>query len=65
MNVTEEVINFINDQHKGKVFKTVIKQNVRIKEAPSFQKTIYDYDPHCAGAECFRDLGKEFLTWLK
>ena len=65
LKVTEEVINFINDQHKGKVFKTVIKQNVRIKEAPSFQKTIYDYDPHCSGAECFRDLGKEFLTWLK
>jgi len=65
LKVTQEVIDFINTQHKGKVFKTVIKQNVRIKEAPSFQQTIYEYDRHCAGADCFRELGKEFLSWLR
>jgi len=63
LKVTEEIINFVRNQHKGKVFKAIIKQNVRIKEAPSFYKTIFDYDPHSTGAECFSELGKEFLKW--
>ncbi|MBA7656673.1 Sporulation initiation inhibitor protein Soj [subsurface metagenome] len=63
LKVTEEIIDFVKKQHKDKVFITTIKRNVRIKEAPSFHKTIFDYDKHSSGAECFKELGKEFLKW--
>jgi chromosome partitioning protein len=49
-------------KHYGRaVFRTEIRGNVRLKEAPSFGKTIYDYDAGSAGAEDYRALTKEVL----
>ena len=43
------------------VFKTVIPRNVRLSEAPSYGKSIIDYDPRSKGAEVYKKLAEEVL----
>lgn len=61
LNVTEEIGGMIRRHYGKTVFKTVIPINVRLKEAPSFGKTIFAYDNASAGAEAYRALTKEVL----
>ena len=44
------------------VFKTVIQRNVKLSEAPSFGKSIINYDIDSRGAENYIDLAKELIT---
>ena len=64
LNVTEEIGGMIRKHYGKTVFKTVIPGNVRLKEAPSFGKTIFDYDGGSAGAGGYRELTKEVLSRL-
>ena len=64
LNVTEEITGMIRKHYGKTVFKTVIPGNVKLKEAPSFGKTIFNYDAGSAGAEAYRELTKEVLTRL-
>jgi chromosome partitioning protein len=43
------------------VFQTVIPRNVRLSEAPSFSKSVLDYDPESKGAKAYLALGAELL----
>ncbi len=61
LNVTEEIGQMIRGYYGRLVFKAEIRDNVRLKEAPSFGKTIFDYDNGSAGAEAYRQLTKEVL----
>ncbi len=55
--VRDEVENFF----PGRVFYTAIRKNVRLAEAPSRGMTIIAYEPHCAGADDYREAAREFL----
>ncbi len=44
------------------VLKPAIRRNVKLAEAPSFGKTIFDYEPWCPGALDYRMLARELLT---
>jgi len=55
MQVHEEVKRHFPD----KVFDTVIPRNVRLAEAPSFGKSIMDYDGWSKGARSYKALAKE------
>jgi len=49
-------------QHFGpRVFETLIPRSVRLSEAPSFGKTILEYDNAGAGARAYRALAAEFI----
>jgi len=48
----------------GRVFATVIPVNVRLAEAPSYHKSIREYDPGCKGALAYESLTEEILTCL-
>lgn len=43
------------------VFRTVIPRNVRLSEAPSFAKSVLDYDPESKGARAYVALAEELL----
>ncbi len=43
------------------VFQAVVPRNVRISEAPSFARTILDYDPLSKGSQAYRALADELL----
>ena len=57
--VAIEAINYFKDQ----VYKTMIPRNVRLSEAPSYGKPIISYDPLCKGAEAYKNLAKEILSY--
>jgi chromosome partitioning protein len=50
------------ERHFGdKVFETLVPRNVRLAEAPSHGKSIFDYDKWSKGARAYKKLGQEVL----
>lgn len=61
LNLAQQVVDEARKFFSDRVYKTVVPRNVRLSEAPSFGKPIVLYDPHCVGAESYRELAKEVL----
>lgn len=59
--LSEEVLKQISSSTKARIFKTHIRECVKIAEAPSFAKTVLRYAPSSNGATDFTNLAKEFL----
>ena len=59
--VTDEVKKYFGD----KVFDTVIPRNIRLAEAPSFGKTIAEYDPKSRGGRAYSELAEEVIARAK
>ncbi len=57
--LAREVFTSVNEIFGDKVFQTKIPQNIKINEAQSHGKTIFDYDPHCKGSHAYESLAKE------
>ncbi|HVX48183.1 MAG TPA: ParA family protein [Candidatus Saccharimonadales bacterium] len=53
--VQAEVANYFGE----KLFKTIIPRNVRLAEAPSYGRTIYEHDRWSKGARSYKALAKE------
>lgn len=56
-NVVEDVRKFF----KETAFETIVPRNVRLSEAPSYGKTIFQYDLKSTGAMAYNSLAKEFI----
>lgn len=63
--VTGEISDIIRKQFENAVFRTEIKTNIKLAEAPSFGQTIFQYDWTSTGAECYQDLAKEVIQRTK
>ncbi len=63
-NISKQVIEEvkIHFQDYDYVFKTIIPRNVRLSEAPSFGKPVFQYDRTSKGAISYLKLAKEFLA---
>lgn len=59
--LSQEVLNEIQKNVDVKVFKTKIRECVKIAEAPSFAKSVLKYAPNSHGTEDFIKLAKEFI----
>lgn len=57
--LARETVDEIERHFKDKVFKTRIRTNVRLAEAPSHGKSIFDYAPDSNGADDYLALGRE------
>jgi chromosome partitioning protein len=44
------------------VLPTYIRRNIRLAEAPSYGKTIFEYDPTCNGAQDYRQVARFILA---
>lgn len=52
-------------QHFGdKLFKTVVPRNVRLAEAPSYGRTIFEHDKWSKGARAYKHLAEEVVKRL-
>lgn len=51
----------IRRKFPGYVFDAIIPRNISLAEAPSFGKTILQYDPYSHGAKAYRQLAEEIL----
>jgi len=58
-NLSHQVVDEVKQHLPDKIFHTVIPRTVRLSEAPSFGKTIFDYDAANPGAAAYRGLGRE------
>lgn len=57
--LNQEVASKISEHFGSKAFKTPIRDNVSLAEAPSFGKNIFEYKPSCHGAEDYMALCRE------
>ncbi|MGH7884930.1 MAG: ParA family protein [Thermodesulfobacteriota bacterium] len=58
-NLSREVVEKINEYFGNKVYKTIIRKNIRLAEASSHGKPILLYDPRSSGAEDYESFSKE------
>ena len=57
----KDVIDEVKLYFKEKVFNTIVPRLVRLSEAPSFGKSIIDYDLNSKGAHYYIELAKEVV----
>ena len=58
-SLSEQVKDELANHFGDKIFKTLIPRNIRLAEAPSFGKTIYEHDKWSKGARAYKQLAKE------
>lgn len=58
-SLSEQVAAELRTHFGDKLFKTVIPRNVRLAEAPSFGKTVFEHDKWSKGARAYKNLVKE------
>jgi len=60
-NLSAQVVTEVRDHFGDRVYQTVIPRTVRLSEAPSFGKSIFEHAPNGVGARAYRALGDEFV----
>lgn len=58
-SLSEQVAVELRKHFDDKLLKTVIPRNVRLAEAPSFGKTIFEHDKWSKGARAYKNVAKE------
>lgn len=59
--LTYQVADKLNEHFSKLIYKTTIPRNVRLSEAPSHGKTVFEYDKASSGAKAYSLLANEFL----
>ena len=59
--INKEVLEETEKRLPGKLFNTLIRDNVSLQEAPSWGKTIFEYKPDSNGAIDYMNLTEEIL----
>lgn len=59
--INKEVVEEIEKRLPGKLFETLIRENVALQEAPSWGKTIFEYKSDSNGAKDYMKLTREIL----
>lgn len=62
---SQEVLDQLRTRFEGKVCQSVIRENIRLAEAPLHLKPITLYDSSCNGAHDYRKLAQELLNQEK
>ena len=60
-NLSAQVVADVREHFAERVYETVIPHSVRLSEAPSFGKSILEYDTNGAAATAYRALAREFV----
>jgi len=66
-NLAKDVVTQLREAAilDGRVLNTVIRENVRLAEAYSFEQSIFEYAPKSYGAEDYSALAQEILNRVK
>lgn len=59
--LSRQVVREVRDHFPGHVFDSVIPRSVRLAEAPSFGKSILNFDAFSKGARAYKNLAREIL----
>ena len=60
-NLSVQVVSEVRRHFEAITYQTAIPRTVRLGEAPSFGKTILEYDPSGVGAKAYRRMAEEFI----
>lgn len=60
--LSHQVVEEIQKHFPDKLFKSIIRRNVRLSESPSYGKPVCLYDPSSSGAQDYLDLAKELIA---
>jgi chromosome partitioning protein len=60
-SLSGEILSAIENNVDERVFETVIRENVRVAEAPSFARSVLAYAPSSHGARDYTALAQEFI----
>jgi len=63
-NLSTQVVEDVRSHFTDLTFETVIPRNIRLTEAPSYGKTILEYDPTSRGAQAYAALAREVAARL-
>ena len=55
----KQVVDQVRDHFPREIFETIIPRSVRLSEAPSYGRSILDYDSSSRGAVAYRQLAGE------
>lgn len=58
-NLSRQVVEEVRKHFPALILSSFIPRSIRLSEAPSHGKTIFDYDPHSPGAAAYEALAKE------
>src|SRR3989344_1709000 len=61
--LARQVVSEVRAHFPGPVFESVIPRSVRLAEAPSFGKSILDFDAFSKGARAYKGVVREILAW--
>ena len=61
-NLSKDIAQKVQEHFKDEVFRTVIPQNVRLAEAPSYGKPVYLLAPESPGALAYAELAEEVIN---
>lgn len=60
--LAREVLGELRTHFSGKVLARAVAKNVKLAEAPSYGKTIFEYAPESSGAADYRDIARELIA---
>ncbi len=60
-NLSGQVVADVREHFGERVYQTTIPRTVRLSEAPSFGKSIFEYDRNGSGARAYDSLADEFI----
>jgi chromosome partitioning protein len=61
-NLSQQVVKDVRTYFAEVIYNAIIPRTVRLGEAPSFGKSIVEYEPSGRGAQAYRALAEEFLV---
>ncbi len=59
--LSQQVVNEVKKNFPGRVFDTIVPRTVSLAAAPSYGKTILQYDDSSKGAHAYRQLAEEII----
>ncbi|OGS27697.1 MAG: hypothetical protein A2297_04190 [Elusimicrobia bacterium RIFOXYB2_FULL_48_7] len=62
INLSNQVVHEVRKFFGNKVYKSVIPRNVRLAEAPSYGKPVFQYDASSKGTEAYMNLAREVIA---
>jgi chromosome partitioning protein len=62
-NLSKEVLRSLTSHFGDQIFSAVIPETVKLREAPSHQQSIFEYDAGGIGAKAYRELVEEVYRW--
>lgn len=61
----KEILEALRERFGDKLCDTLVRENIRIAEAPSFQESIFAYSDSSSAAQDYRNLSKEIFGRLR